>query len=55
MTFNKFENDSYCVGDQHRSRTLKIYGDITSKGSKVIFGYCSTCNRNKSKRVSNIQ
>ena len=52
MTFNKFENDSYCVGGRHRSRTLNIYGDITSKRSKVRIGYCSICNRRKSMRVS---
>ena len=52
MTFNKFENDSYCVGGRHRSRTIKIYGDITSKGSKVLIGYCSICNRKKSMTVS---
>ena len=45
MTFNKFENDSYCVGGRHRSRTLKTYGDVTSKGSKVLIGYCSISNR----------
>ena len=52
MTFNKFENDSYCVGGRHISRTLKYYGNITSKGSKVINGYCSICNRKKSMTVS---
>ena len=31
MTFNKLKNDSYCVGGRHRSATVKIYGDITSK------------------------
>ena len=52
MSFNKFENDSYCVGGRHRSSTVKIYGDITSKGSKVLIGYCSICNRKKSMTVS---
>ena len=52
MSFNKFENDSYCVGGRHRSATVKIYGDITSKGSKVLIGYCSICNRKKSMTVS---
>ena len=54
MSFNKFENDSYCVGGRHRSATIKIYGDITSKGSKVLIGYCSVCNRKKSMTVSDI-
>ena len=51
MTFNKFKSDSYCVGGRHRSATVKIYGDITSKGSKVLIGYCSICNRKKSMTV----
>ena len=38
MSFQKIENDSYCVGGRHQSRTVKNYGDITSKGSKVIVG-----------------
>ena len=54
MSFNKLENDSYCVGGRHRSATIKIYGDITSKGSKVLIGYCSVCNRKKSMTVSDI-
>ena len=52
MSFNKFKSDSYCVGGRHRSATVKIYGDITSKGSKVLTGYCSICNRKKSMTVS---
>ena len=24
---------------------VKIYGDVTSKGSKVLIGYCSICNK----------
>ena len=52
MSFNKFENDSYCVGGRHRSATTKIYGNITSKGNKVLIDYCSICNRTKSMTVS---
>ena len=52
MSFQKFENDSYCVGGRHRSATTKIYGNITSKGNKVIIGYCSICNGKKSMTVS---
>ena len=52
MTFNKFQTDSYCVGGRHRSSTKIIYGDITSKVSKVLIGYCSICNRKKSMTVS---
>ena len=52
MSFNKIENSSYCVGGRHRSATKNIFGDITSKGSKVLIGYCSICNRSKSMTVS---
>ena len=52
MSFNKFENDSYCVGGRDRSATTKIYGNISSKGSKVLIGFCSICNRKKSMTVS---
>ena len=52
MSFQKFETDSYCVGGRHRSATKNIYGNITSKGSKVLIGYCSICNRKKSMTVS---
>ena len=52
MTFNKFKSDSYCVGGRHKSATVKIYGDTTSKGSKVLIGFCSICNRKKSMTVS---
>ena len=52
MTFNKFKTDSYCVEGRHRSATKNIYGDTASKCSKVLIGYCSVCNRNKSMTVS---
>ena len=47
MSFQKFKSDSYCVGGRHRSATKNIYVDITSKGSKVLIGYCSNCNGKK--------
>ena len=53
MTFNKFKNDRYCFRGRHRSATVKNYGgDITSKGNKILIGYCSNCNRKKSMTVS---
>ena len=53
MSFQKFKSDSFCVGGCLRSATKKnIHDDITSKGSKVIIGYCSVCNRKKSMTVS---
>ena len=45
MSFNKFETYSYCVGGRHLSATKNIYGSITCKGSKILIGYCSICNR----------
>ena len=52
MSFRRFKTDSYCVRGRHRSATIKIFGDITSKGSKVLIGYCSVCNRKKSITLS---
>ena len=51
MSCKKFTSDAYCVGGRHRSATTKIYGDITSKRSKVLIGCCSICNRKKSNTV----
>ena len=31
MNFQKYKNDSSCVGGRHRSATKNIYCDITSK------------------------
>ena len=47
-----FKTDSCCDGGRHRSGTVKICIDITNKGSKVLFGYCSKCNWKKSLTVS---
>ena len=47
MGFNNFKSDSYCVGGRHKSATKKIHGDITSKGSKVLIGFCSIYNKKK--------
>ena len=52
MSFQKFKSVSYCVGGRHRSATTNFYGDITSKGSKVLIGFCSSCIRKKSRTVS---
>ena len=48
MSFQKFKSDSFCVGGKNSSATKNIYGDITSKGNQVIFGFCSICSRRKS-------
>ena len=47
MTFNNFETNSSCVGGRHLAAPKDIYGSITSKGSKVLIGYWSICNRKK--------
>ena len=54
MSFQKFKSHSFCVGRRHRSATKNIYGDITSKGIKVLIGQCSKCNRKISMTVSHI-
>ena len=54
MSFQKNKTHSFCVGGRHRFSTIKIYGDKTSKGSKVLIGYCSKCNRNKGMTVTDI-
>ena len=51
MSFQKFTTDSFCVGGRHQFATTKFFGDITSKGSKVLVSYCSICNRKKSMTV----
>ena len=52
MSYQIFKTDIYCVGGRHRSATTKVYGDITTKGSEVLIGYCSKCNRTKNVTVS---
>ena len=52
MSFEMFENDSFCFGRRHRSSTRLIYGDVTSERSKVLIGFCSICNRKKAVTVS---
>ena len=52
LNFQKFNSDSYCVDGEHRSARTIFYGDITTKGSKVMIGFCSNRNRKKSMTVS---
>ena len=52
MSFQKFKSDSFCVGGKHRSSLKNIYGDLTSKGSKVLIGFCSNFNGRKSMTIS---
>ena len=58
MSYNKFINNSYCVGGKHYSPTTIIYGDITNTGIqmgrpvKILRGNCMIRNRNKSLIVS---
>ena len=51
MRFQKIKSDSFCVGGRHRSATTKVFGDITSKVSKILIGFCSIFNREKSMTV----
>ena len=52
MSFTKLKMDSNFVGGRHRPATINIFGDTTSKCSKILFGRCSICNRKKSVTVS---
>ena len=52
MSFQKVKSDSYCVGGRHRSAISIIYGVISSKGCKVLIGYCSICIRKKPMTIS---
>ena len=57
MSFNKFKNNSYCVGGKHYSTTINLRGDITQNKKtgapvKLLRGTCSSCKRNKSLIVS---
>ena len=52
MSFQKYKSDTYCLGGRHRSSTIKTYGDITSKGSKLLIGFCSKYTRKISVTVS---
>ena len=57
MSFQKFQTNSYCVGQKHYSGTKNIIGEITlnkktGREIKLLFGQCSICNRKKSMIVS---
>ena len=57
MSFQKFKNDSYCVGGRHRSATKNIVGDVTinkktDKEVKLLVGRCVICDRKKTMIVS---
>ena len=58
MSYNKFINNSYCVGGKHYSPTTNIYGETANTGIRIgrpvytLRGNCVTCNRNKSLIVS---
>ena len=52
MSYNKFINNSYCVGGKHFSPTTNIHGDIRNNNVKMLRGTCMMCSRNKSLIVS---
>ena len=39
-------------GRKQRSATSNVYGDITPKSNKLLIGYCSICNSQKSMTVT---
>ena len=52
MSFQKFKNDSYCVGGRHRSGTKNLVADITinkktGREVKFLVGKCMICDRKK--------
>ena len=52
MSYNKFINNSYCVGGKHYYPTTNIHGDIRNNNVKMLRGTCMMCSRNKSLIVS---
>ena len=57
MNSQKFENNSYCVGGNHKSSTKNITGEIavnrkTGREIKLVVGKCVICKRKKSLIVS---
>ena len=52
MSYNKFINNSYCVGGKHYSPTTNVHGDIRNNNVKMLRGTCMICSRNKSLIVS---
>ena len=49
---SKYKIECFSVGGRHRSATQNNYGEITSKRSKVLNGFCSICIRKKSMTFS---
>ena len=57
MTFQKFKNNSYCVGGKHYFGTKNISGEISvnkkiGKEIKFLVGQCVVCNKRKAMIVS---
>ena len=52
MSYNKFINNSYCVGRKHYSPTTNVYGDARNNNVKMLRGTYMICSRNKSLIVS---
>ena len=56
-SYEKFKNNSYCVGGGHYTSTKDIkpkitYNKKTNKEVKLFEGKCSSCNRKKTRIVS---
>ena len=52
MRYNKFVNNSYCVGGKLYSPTTTIHGDIRNNNVEMLRGTCMIFSRNKSLIVS---
>ena len=56
-SYEKFKNNSYCVGGRHHTSTTNIqpkitYNKKTNREVKLFEGKCSVCNRKKTRIVS---
>ena len=49
---NNFKTNSYCVGGRHYIGTINIIGVVSAKGTKMLWGNCVKCRRNKSMKAS---
>ena len=59
MSFNKFKNNSYCVGGKHYSATTNIRGDITQNKKKqehlLISVKCPTYHQIQHNKFENLE
>ena len=53
MSFQKFQTNSYCLGQRHYSGTKNVTGEVacikkTGKEIKLLDGKCAICDKRKS-------